>query len=81
MSLRIGIVGLGRIGGEVARRAIAFGMRVLAYDPFVAANRPMLLLALLLVVSSGIGLVFALAGAWMVMPFAGIEMAQSGCGC
>ncbi|MFL5541474.1 MAG: phosphoglycerate dehydrogenase [Longimicrobiaceae bacterium] len=35
----LGIVGLGRIGGEVARRARAFGMHVAAYDPYVAAAR------------------------------------------
>ena len=32
----LGIVGLGRIGLEVARRASAFGMELLAYDPFIA---------------------------------------------
>ncbi|HEX2914375.1 MAG TPA: phosphoglycerate dehydrogenase [Chloroflexia bacterium] len=31
----LGIVGLGRIGTELARRAIAFGMSAVAYDPFV----------------------------------------------
>jgi D-3-phosphoglycerate dehydrogenase len=34
----LGIIGLGRIGTEIARRAIAFGMHPIAYDPFVAAN-------------------------------------------
>ena len=32
----LGIVGLGRIGLEVARRASAFGMDLIAYDPFLA---------------------------------------------
>jgi D-3-phosphoglycerate dehydrogenase len=32
----LGIVGLGRIGLEVARRANAFGMDILGYDPFIA---------------------------------------------
>ncbi|MBZ5492749.1 MAG: phosphoglycerate dehydrogenase [Acidobacteriia bacterium] len=34
----LGIVGLGRIGIEVARRAQAFDMKVIAHDPFVSAS-------------------------------------------
>lgn len=35
----LGLVGAGRIGGEVARRAKAFGMRLVAYDPFLQEER------------------------------------------
>jgi D-3-phosphoglycerate dehydrogenase len=35
----VGIVGLGRIGGLVAHRLSAFGMRILAHDPYVQAGR------------------------------------------
>jgi D-3-phosphoglycerate dehydrogenase len=35
----LGIVGLGRIGGQVARFAKAFNMRVLAYDPYIPRTR------------------------------------------
>src|SRR6266852_3128140 len=33
----LGIVGLGRIGMEVARRSRAFGMEIIGHDPFVAS--------------------------------------------
>jgi len=35
----LGIIGLGRVGTEVAQKAQAFGMRVIASDPLVSAKR------------------------------------------
>ncbi|UCC26667.1 MAG: phosphoglycerate dehydrogenase [Gemmatimonadales bacterium] len=35
----LGLVGAGRIGGEVARRARAFGMKLLIYDPYLTDER------------------------------------------
>lgn len=35
----VGIVGLGRVGGVVAKRLSAFEMKVLAYDPYIAESR------------------------------------------
>jgi D-3-phosphoglycerate dehydrogenase / 2-oxoglutarate reductase len=49
----LGIVGLGRIGSLVARRAQGLGMRVLAYDPYITARRAQEL---------GVELIDALAG-------------------
>jgi D-3-phosphoglycerate dehydrogenase len=39
MDKTLGILGFGRIGQLVAERARAFGMRIVAYDPFVSADR------------------------------------------
>lgn len=35
----LGVVGLGRIGALVAQRALAFGMHLVAYDPYITAER------------------------------------------
>jgi D-3-phosphoglycerate dehydrogenase len=36
---KLGVVGLGKIGSHVARVAKAMGMEVMAYDPFISAER------------------------------------------
>jgi D-3-phosphoglycerate dehydrogenase len=35
----LGVVGLGKIGALVAQRSLAFGMRLIAYDPFISEER------------------------------------------
>jgi len=35
----LGIIGLGRIGMEVAKRAQSFGMRIIAHDPFLSSKK------------------------------------------
>src|SRR5690606_14977734 len=35
----LGVIGLGRVGSQVARRAQALGMTVLAYDPYITRER------------------------------------------
>lgn len=35
----LGVVGFGRIGKEVARRATAMNMRIVAYDPFISREK------------------------------------------
>jgi len=35
----LGIIGMGRIGTEVAKRALSFQMKVIAYDPFLSAQK------------------------------------------
>ena len=36
---KLGIIGLGRIGSEVAKRARAFGMQIMAYDPYISTEQ------------------------------------------
>ena len=38
-SKTLGLIGLGRIGTEVAKRAAAFAMRIIAYDPYLSADQ------------------------------------------
>ena len=37
-SRTLGVVGMGRIGQTMARRALAFGMNVIGFDPFINAE-------------------------------------------
>jgi phosphoglycerate dehydrogenase-like enzyme len=38
MGKTLGLIGCGRIGAEVAKRALAFGMKVIGYDPVVTKS-------------------------------------------
>jgi len=46
MGKTLGLFGAGNIGTELARRAIAFGMRVIAYDPFLKSHEAVDLVSL-----------------------------------
>ncbi len=35
----LGVIGLGRIGTEVAKRALSFGMKIIAFDPFLSKDK------------------------------------------
>jgi len=39
----LGIIGLGRIGTEVAKRAMSFGMKIIAFDPYLSLERARML--------------------------------------
>lgn len=36
---RLGVIGMGRIGSGVAKRAMAFDMDIIAYDPYINEER------------------------------------------
>jgi D-3-phosphoglycerate dehydrogenase / 2-oxoglutarate reductase len=38
--LTLGVIGYGRIGGNMARYSMAFGMNIVAYDPYVVIDNP-----------------------------------------
>ncbi|MBM4415290.1 MAG: phosphoglycerate dehydrogenase [Chloroflexi bacterium] len=81
----LGIVGLGRIGAEVSRRARAFQMRVVAFDPYVSPDRASALgvelmeLDALLVQSDFVTLHTALhAGTWHLLNAERLAAAKPG---
>lgn len=39
MGKTLGVIGFGNIGSRVAIRAKAFGMKILAYDPYISASK------------------------------------------
>jgi len=43
MGKTLGIIGLGAIGGKIANSAVALGMRVVGYDPYLSVNAALLL--------------------------------------
>ena len=38
MGKTLGVIGLGAIGGKIANAAVALGMDVIGYDPFLSVN-------------------------------------------